>query len=94
MFYMRHVTKKQELLFKVFGNSERVQLLCCLSRTHTVSELLEKCTLSQSALSQHLKVLKDAGLVTCARDGKHQLYTVLDKKTLRLAESLLTYINQ
>mgnify|MGYP003426942959 FL=1 len=77
-------------IFKVFGNRERVQLLVCLAKTQSVTELLEKCTLSQSALSQHLKVLKEADLVTCARDGKKQMYSIKDEEMLRIAQILLS----
>ena len=64
---------KGEGLFKAIGNRERVQLICCLAKTQSVTELLDKCELSQSALSQHLKILKDVGIIECVRDGKKQM---------------------
>ncbi len=88
---MSRITQKQEAIIKVFGNAERVQLLCCLAKPHTVTELLEKCTLSQSALSQHLTLLKEVNLVHCIRDGKHQIYSVVDKDVLLVAKTLLAY---
>jgi ArsR family transcriptional regulator len=78
------------LLFKAFGNEERVRLMYCLNKEQCVSELQRKCSLSQSALSQHLRVLRQAGLVKCSRKGKKQLYIVANKKVLGLAQSLLT----
>jgi len=83
--------KQNKLVYKVFGNHERVQLLRCLSKLHSVTEILKKCTLSQSALSQHLKVLKDAKMITCVRDGKKQMYSVIDKDALAIAKKLLNY---
>lgn len=77
--------------YKVFGNSERVRLLVCLNKHQSVTELLEKCTLSQSALSQHLKILKDAGMVTCIRKGKKRIYSVTNKTALDIAKMLLHY---
>ena len=41
---------------------------------HPVTELAEKVGLSQPATSQHLKVLRDAGLVTVRVDGPRRLY--------------------
>ncbi len=82
---------KKENIFKVFGNHERVKLLCCLSSPKSVTELLEKCTLSQSALSQHLLILKEANLVTCVRDGKKQIYSVTNTEMLKIAKKLLAY---
>lgn len=81
-----------EKLYKAIGSQERVQLLICLSEEITVSDLLLKCHLSQSALSQHLKILKEAGLVKCRRDGKYQYYKVTNKKILNLCITLQTLV--
>lgn len=39
-----------------------------------VGEMMARLGLEQSLLSHHLKVLRDAGLVTAERDGKSMLY--------------------
>ena len=41
-----------------------------------VGELAEQFPVSRPAVSQHLKVLKDAGLVEDRRDGNRRLYSV------------------
>jgi len=41
-----------------------------------VGELAELVPVSRPAVSQHLKVLRDAGLVTSRRDGNRQIYRV------------------
>lgn len=81
--------KNKEDIYKAFSNKNRVQLIVCLSKAKNVTDLLSICTLSQSALSQHLRVLKDAGVVVCKREGKNQIYRVKDKKMTRIAELLL-----
>ena len=83
--------KKNEQLYKAIGNSERVQLLICLKTEQTVSNLLLKCHLSQSALSQHLKILKEANLVDCRREGKYQYYKVSNQKILNFCITLQTF---
>jgi DNA-binding transcriptional ArsR family regulator len=40
----------------------------------SVGELAERLPVSRPAVSQHLKVLKDAGLVVSQRDGNRQIY--------------------
>lgn len=80
--------ENNEKLYKAIGNRERVQLIICLKEEKTVSDLLLKCHLSQSALSQHLKVLKEAGLIDCRRDGKYQYYKVSTRKILNLCITL------
>jgi DNA-binding transcriptional ArsR family regulator len=42
----------------------------------SVGELAAELPVSRSAVSQHLKVLKDAGLVTDERDGTRRLYRI------------------
>jgi DNA-binding transcriptional ArsR family regulator len=42
----------------------------------TVSQLMDPADVSQSAFSQHLGVLRDAGLVRARRNGRHQVYSV------------------
>lgn len=91
---MRQAQIKQENIFKIFGNNERVRLLCCLEKPHSVTELLEKCTLSQSALSQHLKLLREEDFVRCIRVGKSQVYSVNNKDALAFAKKILQFIAQ
>jgi DNA-binding transcriptional ArsR family regulator len=45
-------------------------------RPRAVGELAEEFPVSRPAVSQHLKVLKDAGLVSDRRDGNRRLYSV------------------
>ena len=50
----------------------------------TVGELCEGFDMSQPAISQHLKVLRDAGLVSVRRDGRRRFYA-LDAGPLKAA---------
>jgi DNA-binding transcriptional ArsR family regulator len=45
-------------------------------RPCAVGELARELPISRPAVSQHLKVLKDAGLVTDLRDGSRRVYHV------------------
>lgn len=74
---------------KAFGSAERVRLIECLKTPKNVSELLERCTLSQSALSQHLRVLRDANVVIKQRKGRNIVYSVPNKNMLTVAKILL-----
>jgi DNA-binding transcriptional ArsR family regulator len=46
------------------------------TRPSAVGELAEGLPVSRPAVSQHLRVLRDAGLVTGTRDGTRRLYRV------------------
>jgi DNA-binding transcriptional ArsR family regulator len=47
-----------------------------VERPCSVSELASALPVSRPAVSQHLKVLKDAGLVADTPSGKHRIYRV------------------
>jgi ArsR family transcriptional regulator len=81
--------KNTKDIYRAFSNQNRVKLILCLSKAKNVTDLLSLCNLSQSALSQHLKVLKDEGVATCKRDGKNQVYSIKDKKVINVAKLLL-----
>jgi DNA-binding transcriptional ArsR family regulator len=54
----------------------RALLRLVLDRELPVGELAQQTGLSQPAASQHLKVLRDAGLVRGRVDGRRRLYQV------------------
>ena len=55
---------------------------------HSVNEIAEQFDITQQAVSQHLQVLADAGLVDVHRDGKRRLY-VVNPKGLETLEKFL-----
>lgn len=81
--------KSTKNIYRAFSNKNRVKLIVCLSKAKNVTDLLRLCDLSQSSLSQHLKVLKDEGIAICERDGKNQMYSVKDTKAIKAAKLLL-----
>jgi DNA-binding transcriptional ArsR family regulator len=62
-----------------------------LDRELPVGELAERAGLSQPAASQHLKVLRDAGLVQGRVDGRRRLYRVDLQGLQRLRQELDAY---
>ena len=59
-------------LFKVFGDSTRIRILYALFESDLcVTDLVNILSVSQSAVSHQLKILKDAKLVKFRRDGKN-----------------------
>ncbi len=63
--------------FRAIGDPTRRAILDLLSeRERSVSELVERFHISQPALSQHLRVLRDAGLVEPRKDGRRRVYRV------------------
>lgn len=61
--------------FRAISDPTRRAILDALaSGERAVGELGEHFPISQPALSQHLRVLRDAGLVAPRRDGRRRLY--------------------
>jgi DNA-binding transcriptional ArsR family regulator len=58
-----------------------------------VGELAETLPVSRSAVSQHLKVLKDAGLVHDERDGARRIYRVNQAGLDQMRAELDTFWN-
>jgi DNA-binding transcriptional ArsR family regulator len=64
-------------LMKTLGNEQRLLVLCnLLEQPMTVGELNERVSLSQSALSQHLALLREAGLVETRREAQSIHYSL------------------
>jgi DNA-binding transcriptional ArsR family regulator len=68
--------------FKVFSVETRIKIIELLKKTPlTVNAMADALGVTQSAVSQHLRILKQAGLVANERDGYHIFYS-LDKDGL------------
>ena len=64
-------------LLKSMANESRLMILCQLSQQEmTVGDLIKKIPLSQSALSQHLGVLRREGLVKTRRESQFVWYSL------------------
>lgn len=76
-------------LLKALANDKRLMLLCLLFEgERTVGELNARVELSQSALSQHLAVLREDGLVTTRRAAQAIHYSLADGPAQRIIETL------
>lgn len=63
--------------FDALGDATRRAILARLQRgALSVGKLAEEFPVSRPAISQHLRVLKEAKLVTARVDGTRRLYTV------------------
>jgi DNA-binding transcriptional ArsR family regulator len=71
--------------FKILGEPARLQILAELcQRELKVQEICERTGLQQSNVSKHLRLMKDAGLVTCRREGVWRYYQLADPELIEL----------
>ncbi len=74
---------------KGIGNVPRYRIVEALfSGSKTVGELTKKTKQSQPLVSQHLRVLKETGLVQDERRGQEVLYTLNAEYTIQLLKRL------
>ncbi len=78
------------LLCKAVGHPARVQIIRLLVRRESCicGDIVDELPLAQSTVSQHLKVLKDAGLIRGEIDGPRVCYCV-EPHALRRLKALV-----
>ena len=78
--------------FGLLSNPDRVKILGLLIKQELdVHDLQEKLNISQSRVSQHLKLLKLNNLVEERREGKHVYYHVKDPNVSKVIESAIQF---
>lgn len=74
---------------KALANDQRLSILCTLlDGPLSVGQINERIELSQSALSQHLALLRERGLVSTEKEAQTVFYSVSDDKTRKLLQLL------
>lgn len=86
---MRTNAGKAAQLMKALGNQSRLLILCYLDgKELSVTELNNCLDLSQSALSQHLAVLRKDGLVKTRRESQTIFYSLQGEAAKRIIHTL------
>lgn len=76
-------------LLRALANERRLMILCQLTEgERSVGELLPLVGLSQSALSQHLAVLREEGIVATRREAQVVRYRIADPAALKVVSTL------
>jgi DNA-binding transcriptional ArsR family regulator len=73
-----HNIKKAAIVLRALNHKLRQQMILIIheNKRNTVTQLYSKLRLEQSVASQHLAILRRAGIVTTERDGKFIFYTI------------------
>ena len=79
----------QSDLMKALAHSRRLEIIHLLrDQELPVSDIHSMLDLPQANISQHLAVLREAGIVTARRDGKHIYYQLSDPKIIEASDLL------
>jgi ArsR family transcriptional regulator len=76
-FKENEIFERQVLICKAFANPVRLHILDLIAvRPCAASELQERLSISKANLSQHMTVLKSAGVVVTRREGKQVFFSL------------------
>lgn len=75
-----HIAAHVAELFSVFSDASRVRIVSALMYEQlNVNAIAELINISQSAVSHHLRHLRQMGIVVSKREGKEVYYRIVDE---------------
>jgi DNA-binding transcriptional ArsR family regulator len=93
--YLPFVATNQDDAWDVVGDSTRRTIMLQLAeRPRAVGELAAELPITRPAVSQHLKVLKDAGLVAEHAEGTRRIYRLNEAGVIALRDQLDAFWNR
>lgn len=90
-----HIAAHVAELFRSFSDTSRVRILSVLvQKEMNVGGLAQAVGISESAVSHHLRGLRQMGLVVARRDGKEVYYRVQDEHIIALFGQGVNHVQQ
>ena len=81
--------------FRIFGDSTRIKILWALDKSELcVCDIAALISMTKSAVSHQLKVLRDARLVKSRREGKVVFYSLADDHVKDIFEKAVEHIDE
>ena len=82
-------------LFRAFSDTSRVRILhAILESEMNISALAELVGISESAVSHHMRGLRQMHIVRARRDGKEVFYSVVDPHIVALFQQGIRHIQE
>jgi DNA-binding transcriptional ArsR family regulator len=82
-------------LFRAFSDTSRVRIVSVLVKQKmNVGALAQVVGISESAVSHHLRSLRQMGLVVARRDGKEVYYSIEDNHIIVLFGQGMNHVQQ
>ena len=76
-------------VFHALSDPIRLEILAYLrDGEKCVCEIVPHLNLIQPLVSRHLKILKDAGMIRCRKDGTKRLYSIVDARIYKVVDAL------
>ena len=78
------LARQQAAICKVFGSTRRVMIIWALDdQEMTVTEIAQAVGASMQSASQHLRLMKDKGMLTSHKDGQRVLYRIAENGLMK-----------
>lgn len=79
-------------VFDALANPTRRDILdALLSREHTAGEIAGKFDMARPSVSEHLRALRESGLVEERQQGRHRFYRITGEPMIELIDWLTPY---
>ncbi len=76
-------------MMKAIAHPQRLMILCHLTEGEkNVGEMLERCEISQSQMSQFLNRMHREKLLKVRKEGQFSFYSIADKNLIKLIQSM------
>lgn len=91
----RPLPRDHALVFAALGDQTRLALVARLSdgQPHSISQLTAGSNLTRQAITKHLRVLEDVGMVRSCRSGRESRFA-LNPKPIESARSYLDFVSE
>ncbi len=82
-------------LFRSFSDTSRVRILSAiLGKEQNVTGLSQQLGITESAVSHHMRGLRQMRIVQARRDGKEVYYSVVDPHIIELFEQGVRHVQE
>jgi DNA-binding transcriptional ArsR family regulator len=76
-------------IFHALSDQIRLEIIIYLrDGEKCVCEIVPHMNLIQPLISRHLKILKDAGVIRCRKDGTKRMYSIVDQRIFNVLDGL------
>ena len=86
---MENQNRFKSIVFHALSDPIRLEILSYLrDGEKCVCEIVPHLSLIQPLVSRHLKILKDAGIIKCRKDGTKRMYSIVDSRIFNIVDDL------
>jgi len=88
-YNLENNSRFKSTVFHALSDPIRLEIVAYLrDGEKCVCEIVPHLNLIQPLVSRHLKILKDAGIVRCRKDGTKRMYSIVDQRIYNVVDEL------